>query len=209
MHRELLGASARALHRGAVVGPVLAATVLAVLAVPVLDDGWALHVLRGVGVVLGLAVVVAVDDPAGVVLAASPHSAAKRTLARAVVVLAVALPVWSTAAVLARWKAEVPVGAVALETAGWWVLGLAVAAAVWRVSGTLSPSYVAGPALLGLALAADGLPRAWALLAQQTWGPPWEAAHLRWVAVLLAGTAVAAWALRDPLDRAAGRRRSD
>lgn len=200
MARELYAASARALRRDAVGGPVVVAALLALLTLPVIDDGYALQVLRGVGVVLGLAVVVAVDDPAGTVLAASPFSAARRTLARVAVVLAVAVPVWCGAAGLVAWRADVPVAGVALETAGWWTLGLALSAGIWRRSGTLSPSFVAGPVLLGLVLAADGLPRGWALLAGQTWGPPWEAAHLRWLAVLLAGAGLVAWALRDPLD---------
>jgi hypothetical protein len=201
MPRELFAASARALRRDAVTGPVVVAVLLLVLTLPVLDDGYALHALRGVGVVLGLAVVVAVDDPAGAVLAASPFSAARRTAARVAVVLTVAVPVWWGAAGLVAWRADVPVAGVALETVGWWTLGLALAAGVWRGSGSLSPSYVAGPVLLGLALAAGVLPRAWALLAEQTWGPPWEAAQIRWLAVLLAGAGLVAWALRDPLDQ--------
>jgi hypothetical protein len=202
MGRELFVASARAVRRGAVGGPVVAAMLLSLLTVPVLDDGYALQVLRGVGVVLGLAVVVAVDDPAATVLAASPYSAARRTLARLAAVVAIAAPVWSMAAALAAWRADVPVAGVALETVAWWTMALAIAATIWRRTGSLAASYVAGPVLLGLALATDGLPRAWALLAGQTWGPPWEAAQLRWVAVLLAGSGVAALALRDPLDRA-------
>jgi hypothetical protein len=55
--------------------------------------------------------------------------------------------------------------------------------------------------LLAGALVVNGLPRGWALMAQQTWGPPWLAAHLRWAAVLLAGVGLAALLLRDAFDR--------
>jgi hypothetical protein len=201
MSRELMVASARALRRDAVMGPVLAAVLLVLLTLPVLDDGFALQALRGIGVVLGLAVAVAVDDPAGTVLAASPFSAARRIAARVAVVLALAVPVWCVTASLVAWRADAPVAGIALETAGWWTLGLALAAGIWRRTGTLSPSYVAGPVLLALWLVAGTLPRGWAVLTSQTWGPPWEAAQIRWWAVLLAGAGLVAWALRDPLDQ--------
>jgi hypothetical protein len=49
------------------------------------------------------------------------------------------------------------------------------------------------------AFVSDAIPRAWRLNQDQFWGPPWEAAHIRWAAVLLFGVAVLALAMRDPL----------
>jgi signal transduction histidine kinase len=48
-----------------------------------------------------------------------------------------------------------------------------------------------------VALTAHGLPRAWAMSTDQLWGPPWEAAHLRWAGLLLLGGSVLAAVLRD------------
>jgi hypothetical protein len=51
---------------------------------------------------------------------------------------------------------------------------------------------------VGFLLAADRLLRSLRLMPEQTWGPPWEVAQLRWSAVLLAGVSVLVVALADP-----------
>ncbi len=64
------------------------------------------------------------------------------------------------------------------------------------------PSHVAVVGALVAAVVSDALPRGWQLNQERIWGPPWEAAHIRWAAVLLAGVAVLALAMREPLWRA-------
>jgi hypothetical protein len=197
---ELLLASARAVRRAAVVGPLGAAVVLVGVATPVLDDGYAMPALRGVSALLAMAVLVTVDDPAGRVLAASPYPLRTRTLARLAAVLAAAVPVWLLAAAVVAWRADVPVGGLAVEAVALCGVGLAVAGTVAWVSGSLGPSFVAGPVLLGLLLLTYGLPRDWALVQSQTWGAPWVAAQLRWAALLLGAVGLLGLALRDPLE---------
>lgn len=179
--------------------PMAAAVVLVAGSWPVLDDGYALMVLRGVGVLLAAAWVVSMDDPMGEVLGASPFPRRIRWGTRMLVTAAVVLPAWMAAALVVEQRASyVPVLAVGLEALGLGAAGLAFAGGlrVWRSH--LMPSYLAVVGVVVLALLSHGLPRSWAMTQDQVWGPPWEAAHLRWAAVLLLGVAVLSLVLRDP-----------
>ena len=179
--------------------PVVAACVLLAATWPALDDGYALMALRGVGVLLATAWVVAMDDPMGEVLGASPYPRLVRWGARVLLCGATVVPFLGLAAVVVEERASyVPVLAVGLEAVALAVAGLAVGGTlrVWRSH--LMPSHLAVVGVVVLAVLSHGLPRGWAMAQDQFWGPAWEAAHLRWAAVLLLGVVVVAAVLRDP-----------
>lgn len=204
MSPSFLRASWWVVRRPGLVVPVALAVVLVAATWPALD-AHGLLVLRGVGVILACAWVVALDDPLGEVLAASPYPRPVRWGTRVLLVLAVLVPTWAAAAVLVEQRtSSVPVLAVGLEALGLGVTGLVLAATVRTWRGQLEPSYVAVAGVLVLAVVSDALPRRWALVQDQTWGPPWEAAHVRWAAVLLVAFCLLTMLLRDPLARRSG-----
>lgn len=65
-------------------------------------------------------------------------------------------------------------------------------AAALRARGLTSPSWLAGTGLVGGAMLLHGLPDRYAMAVNQTWGPPWQAAQLRWAALLLLALVVMA-----------------
>jgi hypothetical protein len=198
---ELFAASARAVYDQAVGLPVIAALVLIGATWRILD-AYGAQVLIGVAVVLGFALVSAIDDPERSILAATAYSPTRRSLFRVAAAVAIITPLWLAAAAAVAWRADgVPIRTLALQTATLWAVGVAVAVTVSYASASVSPSYIATPALLALTLAADALPRGWQMFNAQTWGPPWAAAQLRWTAVLALAFAVIALLLRDPMDQ--------
>jgi hypothetical protein len=179
-----------------------AALVLALATAPVLDDGWALRVLRGVGVLLACAWVGATDDPAGEVVAASPYPRHVRTLARVGAAFPPLVAVWALTAVLVQVRVpEVPVLALGVEALALGLLGLAIGTALRAWHDLHQPAHAATLALVLLAFVMGAAPRWYALHQTQTWGPPWEAAQLRWWALGLVGAGLVALALHDPLHR--------
>jgi hypothetical protein len=197
---QLFAASARAVCRSTV-STSLAAVALLVASSPVLAS-YGSQVLIAVGIILAFALVAAVDDPAGPVLAASPYSLTRRCLYRLAAAGAVAAPVWLVAAVAVAWRAELSaIPTLALQTLALWIVGVGIALCVWRVSASVAPSYVAAPVLVCLTLALDALPRGWQLFNAQSWGPPWVAAQLRWIAVLVFAVSVTGLLLRDAMDQ--------
>jgi hypothetical protein len=174
-----------------------------------LDDGFGLRVLRGVGVLLVCALVTTVDDPSAEVAASSPYPRAVRTAVRVLSGAAVVAAAWGACAAFVQWRApDVPVRGLGVETLALAALGLAMATGLraWREQ--QAPAHAALVGVVGAAFLSGSLPRWYALQQSQTWGPPWEAAQIRWAALLLVGAGIVALALRDPLARSSRSSRS-
>jgi hypothetical protein len=200
VNRSVLGASWFAVRRAPLLVPAAAALLLVAATAPVQDDGHAILVLRGVGVLLACGWVATMDDPCGEVLGASPYPRPVRSLARAAAGLGVVLPVWLLAATVAQLRLPLtPVLALGVEALALCVAGVAIGAGLRAWTGHLSPSYLAVIGLVGLAIVTDALPRGWTMLQDQIWGPPWQAAQIRWGALLLVAAGMFWLALRDPL----------
>ena len=200
---SLLTASWRLVRRAGLLVLAAAGLVLVLVTAPVLDDGWALQVLRGVGVLLACAWVGATDDPAGEVVAASPYPRPVRTLARIGAALPPLLAVWTVAAVVVHVRVpEVPVLGLGVEALALGLLGLAIGTALRAWHDLHQPAHAAALGLVLLALVTTAAPRWYALHQGQTWGPPWEAAQIRWAALALVAAGVLAVAVHDPLHRA-------
>lgn len=196
----LLETSARALPRRPVALHVAAAVALLGATLSGLDEeGTALLVLRGVALLLAAALALAADEPSAILLDATPTSLARRLAARLAVLVVLLLAVWglSLGAVTARGS-DVPVAALTLELSGLAALALAVTAVLRRWWQVAEPAVVTGPVLFAALVAAYHLPRRFGLLEGQPWGPPWEAAHLRWTALLIAALSMLVLALADP-----------
>jgi hypothetical protein len=179
---------------------VLAAVVLLSATAKGLDEaGTASQVLLGVAVLLAAMLALAVDEPAAELLDATPTPLSRRVARRLAVLAGAVVPLWLVGlGAVALRGADVSTGMLTLQLAALVALGLALPAALRRWRRVAEPGVLAGPALIGFLLAADLLPRALRLMPQQTWGPPWEVAHLRWSALLLAGASVLLVALSDP-----------
>lgn len=182
--------------------PAGAALLLVLATAPVVDDGWALRVLRGVGVLLACAWAGATDDPAGEVVAASPYPRHVRALARVGAAFPPLVAVWAVAAVLVQVRApEVPVLGLGVEALALGLLGLAIGTGLRAWHDLHQPAHTATLALVLLAFVMSAAPRWYALHQVQTWGPPWEAAQIRWWGLGLVAAGVLALALHDPLPR--------
>jgi hypothetical protein len=205
---SLLTASWWLVRRPGLLVPAGAALLLVLATTPVLDDGWALRVLRGAGVLLACAWVSASDDPAGEVVAASPYPRHVRTLARIGAALPPLVAVWTVAAVVVQVRAPaVPVLALGAETVALGLLGLAIGTALRAWHDLHEPAHAAALGMVLLAFVMSAAPRWYALHQVQTWGPPWEAAQIRWWALGLVATGLLGLALHDPLHRRLGTRR--
>jgi hypothetical protein len=204
----LLRASCAALPRRPVVLHLAAALLLLAVASSALesDDG-GLLVLRGVAVLLATALALAVDEPSAQLLDATPTPLLQRLAARTAICATLVLPAWLLALAAATTAgADVPVAAVTLELAALVALGLAVPLCLRRWWGAPEPAVVVGPVLLGALLGAAHLPPRFALLTSAA-DPSWDAAHLRWAAVLVLAGALVAAASGDPATASWPRRR--
>lgn len=200
MNASLITASWTVVRRSGLLIPIAATCLLVAATVHLFDDGYAAQVLRGVGVLLACGWVSSMDDPMGEVAAGSRYPRSVRSLTRAAVGLAVIVPLWLGIAVLGDWRAgELPLFPLGLEAAGLGLAGVAAAAGLRAWGDRHQPSHLAVPGLVGLAVGIDSLPRAWAMVPFQTWGPPWEAAQLRWAALALLCVGLLVAALRDPM----------
>lgn len=205
---SLLAMSWWLVRRPGLLVPAGAALLLVLATAAELDDGWALRVLRGVGVLLACAWVSATDDPAGEVVAVSPYPRHVRTLARIGAAFPPLVAVWAFAAVVVQVRApEVPVLALGVETLALGLLGLAIGTVLRAWHDLHQPAHAAALGLVLLAFVMGAAPRWYALHQTQTWGPPWEAAQIRWWALGLVAAGVVALALHDPLHRPGARRR--
>lgn len=179
-----------------------AAGILVAATAPWQDSGHAIPVMHGVALLVACVVALCTDDPAAEVVAATPHTRRTRTLLRVAVGLSVAVPTYLVAAVVAEARfSPSPLLALGVEAGAYLLLAAALGAAL-RARGLHAPGYPTVLALLALTFALGHLPREYLMVDPQTWGPPWEAALIRWGAVALLALGLLAMALRDP---AAGR----
>lgn len=201
----LLGAARLAVRRSHVALPLVVAVVLAVATVPWQDDGHATSVVHGVVVLAALALALSFDDPIGDVATAASVPRHVWAAARSIAALEVALPVLVLGLVVARLRfSALPVAGLLAEAAGYLVAALTVVAALRAWCATHVPSYLAGAGVLLVWFVTYALPRTWAMVDPQPWGPPYEAALWRWLGLVLVACAVLSVALRDPLDRPTG-----
>ena len=176
-----------------------AATLLGATAGGLDQTGTASQVLLGLAVLLAALLALAVDEPSAELLDATPTTLSRRVARRLAALSFAVVPLWLLAlGFVALRGADVPVAMLTLQLTALVALGLALPAALRRWRRIAEPGVLAGPALLGLLLAADVLPRSLQLTPQQTWGPPWEVAHLRWTALLVLGASTLLVALSDP-----------
>ena len=207
MTASLLAASWRVVRRSGLLIPVAATCALVAATVHLFDDGYAAQVLRGVGVLLACAWVSTMDDPMGEVAAGSAYPRSVRSVARAAVGLAVVAPLWAGAALLGESRTEeLSLLPPALEAAGLGLAGVAAAAGLRAWGDRHQPSYLVVPAVVALAVAINSLPRGWAMVPFQTWGPPWEAAQVRWAALVVLCVGLLVAALADPMSGRPARR---
>lgn len=197
----VLGVSRRMVHRRGLLVPLAVAAALVLGTLPWLD-GYGMQVMRGAGVLLACAWVAAMDDPAGEVLAASPYPRVVRAGARALVGLLTVLPAWVGAALVVESQASyVPVLGLGAEALSLGLAGIAVAAAFRAWQEQHRPSHFAIATVVMLALVTQVMPRWYALAPAQTWGPPWQALLIRWLAVAILAGGLLGLALADPLHR--------
>ena len=195
----LVTASWRAVRPLRVVAVAAAVALLVAGSAPWQDDGYAVPVMHGVALLVACVVALCTDDPAADIAAASPYPRHVRTLARLAVGTAIALPTY----LLASWVAEVRFDATPLTVLGAEALTSVILAAavgsVLRARGMHAPAYPTVLVVLVVTFVLGRLPREYAVIDPQPWGPPVEAALVRWTALALLGAAALMWALRDPL----------
>jgi hypothetical protein len=194
-------ASWRAVRPARVGAVAAAAAVLVAGTVAWQDEGYAVPVMHGVVLLAACVLALCADDPAAEVVAAAPVPRGVRTLVRLGLGAAVAVPVFVGAALVAELRYEAtPLLVLAAEAAA---IALAAAAlgSVIRARGRHAPAYPTVLGLLVLVFALDQLPLNYLMIDPQPWGPPLEAALIRWAALALLCVAGLVWALRDPARR--------
>jgi hypothetical protein len=202
VNRSLLEGSWLAIRRAPVLAPLGVALLLVVGTVPWLDTH-GVQVLHGVAVLAACALAGATDDPAAEVVAAAPYPRWVRTGARLATATALTMPVVVLAVLLTELRnGQTPLLLLGAELLGFTLVGATIGA-VLRARGMAMPAYPAVVAVLVLAVLVRQLPRTWLLVDVQPWGPPWEAALVRWSAFTLLAVALLSLALRDPWERAA------
>jgi hypothetical protein len=203
----LLTASWLAVRRVPLLAPTSAAVLLVVLTWPWQDTGTAIPVMNGLAILLACAWAGTIDDPVSEIAAASRYPRHIRVAARLTVGLAIVVPVYLAGALVAQLRfAPTPQPLMLLEAVGYALAAVAIGAGLLAWRAQFMPSYAASVGLLGLALTTYLLPREWAMVNAQTWGPPLTAAALRWTALILFALGILGAALRDPAQ--AGRRRA-
>lgn len=202
MSASLLTASWRVVAQPPVLVPLGVALLLTLATVPYLDAGYADQVRMGVATLLACALAATAEDPAADVTAASPRARWARCGARLGLGFALAAPVVIVTWLLTdRADTAAMTPALAVQTLALLAIGPAVGFSVWAWSDAARPTYAAMVGVLCLSLALWLLPATWSVTRVQPWGPPWEAAVIRWSALILLAGAVVATAWRDPLTR--------
>jgi hypothetical protein len=188
-------ASWRVVGQPPVLVPAGIAVLLTLAAVLFLDGGHALQVHLGVATLLACALAATAEDPAAGVAAASPRP---RLLLGVVLVLPIAS---LSMLVMQSQDGARPTDGLAVQTLALLLIGPAVGFAVWAWRDMAQPTYAAIVGVLCVCFALWILPASWSVIDFQPWGPPWEAALIRWSAMVLLGAAVVASAWRDPAIR--------
>lgn len=198
----MLSVSWRALKRGPLLLAIVAAGALVTATTPVLDDGYAIQVLRGAAILLAGGLAMVLDDQSADVLAASPTTLMRRWAARLGLAVGVCAVAWTGAL---AWAGVVAGGlpwlALSVEAAALAAFAVALAAALRRWRDIREPGALVAPAVFGAVIGANLLPQRWSLLAGDPSGLGWMAAHVRWAAVLLATLVVLVVAAQDPARR--------
>jgi hypothetical protein len=210
MSRALLAVSWRVVAQGTVLLPAATAAVLTVAAAPLVDGAHAHELRLGVACLLACALAATADDPAAEVAAAAPHPRWARCSARLALGFALAVPVVLSLAIVERSAPAPPMPGAGLQLLALLLVGPAAGFAVWAWHDAAQPAYAAMVAVLCVSLALWVLPTEWSVVSTQPWGPPWQAALIRWSALAVLGAAVVAAAWRDPYtarSRAPHRRR--
>ena len=202
MSASLMTASWQVVAQPPVLVPLGVALLLTLATVPYLDAGYAEQVRIGVATLLACALAATAEDPATEVTAATPRARWARCGARLGLGFALAAPV-----VIVTWllidqaDAAAATPGLAVQTLALLAIGPAVGFGVWAWSDAARPTYAAMVGVLCSSLALWLLPATWSVIQVQPWGPPWEAAMIRWSALILLTGAVVATAWRDPLTR--------
>lgn len=169
------------------------------------DPSYAVWSLRVVALLLAVGVAFALDDRTRLTLAAVPTPLWWRATVQLIGVAIPAVVAWGAALLWVGWRADgsMPEASLSLEAVAlaWLVLAVAGGLARWR--DVSEPGVVTAPAMLGVGLMLPQLPANVALTVPE--GTGWDAAHIRWSALLVCAVAVLALSLRDP---AATRRHS-
>jgi hypothetical protein len=203
MTAALLSASLLAVRRPPLLVPLGVAVALVMATLPWADR--TVLVVHGVGVLVACALAATTDDPAAEIAAATPLVRRTRTGFRMLAGALPAVPVLVVALLVAETRsAATPVLALGPEVVGYGLLALAVGAGLRAWAGLPAPAYPAAVAILVIVLTTWMLPHGWTMVDPQPWGPPLEAALLRWLALAVLALAVLAAALRDVLDGGAG-----
>lgn len=200
MMGSLIKASSRVVVQPQVLVPTIAAVLLALAATPFLDAGNAHQVRTGVATLLACALAATAEDPAGEVTAASPHPPRVRCGVRLLLGLALVLPVAILTLTLIAHQVDgaIRTPGAAVQMLAILAVGPAIGFAVWAWGDMTHPSYAAMTGVLCCCLAMLLLPTSWSVIKVQPWGPPWEAAMVRWCAMLCLGAAIVASTWRDP-----------
>jgi hypothetical protein len=202
MSGSLLAASWPVVAQPPVLVPVGVAALLTLTTAPYLDSGHADQVRIGVATVLACALAATAEDPASEVTAAAPRPRWVPCVTRLLLGLALVLPVAILSLALTQHQGPgTPVHGAGVQMLAVLMLGPALGFGVWAWGNAAQPTYAAMVGVVCIALVLWLLPATWSVLQYQPWGPPWEAALIRWSALVLLGCALALSAWRDPADR--------
>jgi hypothetical protein len=178
----------------------IAAVILGVRRDHLGQSAQAITVLRVTALLLAVGVAFALDDRSRRTVQSVPSPAWWRAVGQASVALVPAVAAWLAALGWVSTRTDdLPVLGLSLEAAALVTVGLALAAGLVRWRDLVDPGTVAGPVLVVSGLMLAELPARLALMVAP--GPAWTAAHLRWLALLVAAGAVVLLAVRDPAAR--------
>jgi len=199
MSGSLLAASWPVVAQPPVLVPVGVAVLLTLTTVPYLDSGHADQVRIGVATVLACALAATAEDPAPEVSAAAPRPRWVPCVSRLFLGLVLVLPVAILSLTLAEHQdATTPTQGAGAQMLAVLLIGPALGFGVWAWGKVAQPTYAAMIGVVCVALVLWLLPATWSVLQYQPWGPPWEAALIRWSALVLLGCALVLSAWRDP-----------